>query len=283
MPAEPLTPQDVLEHLTGLWASFDQTPPAKSVDRIIAGPRDQAVKAIAVCWMPYSTTLHNAATLGANLVVTHEPTFWDHFELKNDASDPKPTLLRSRAEKAALIDELELTIIRCHDLWDALPVRGVPFAWAEHLELGDVLASKPYYRVHRIEPRPASEVAAAIAKRTALLGQPVVEFYGDPDHIVRTVGVGTGCASDPFELYDMGADLAVAVDDIVRGWVAGEWCHDTGTPLVVVNHGVAEETGMTTLTDELRTAFPETPVHHLEQGCTYATVTGVGLTTEARR
>jgi hypothetical protein len=42
----------------------------------------------------------------------------------------------------------------------------------------DIIRSKPYYNVYRIEPKPAMEVARSIAARLASIRQPVVAFFG---------------------------------------------------------------------------------------------------------
>jgi len=120
----------------------------------------------------------------------------------------------------------------------------------------------------------ALDFTKRMATYTSKLGQETLEFYGDPDRSVRRVGLGTGCISNPFTSYELGADLAIAVDDIVRAWVAGEWCRDNGNPLVVVNHCVSEEPGMVTLADHLRKTFPDVEVTHLAQRCTYESVRG---------
>jgi len=258
-----VTAQELSDALHGLWPHCD---PAKTVDRVIAGDPNQTVTGIAVCWMPYSESLRKAAQLGANTVVTHEPTFYDHFELQNGPGHPQ--YATAKEEKQRLIAELGLTIIRCHDVWDAIPEIGVPFRWGAFLGLTDLVRCQRYLNVYRMEPQPAGQFARYLAGRTAAAGQRTVEFYGDPDRLVHTVGIGTGCCSDALDLYELGADLAVMVDDIARAWIIGEYCHDTGNPLIVVNHGVSENCAMDSLAEKLR-ELTNVPVHLIEQGASY--------------
>ena len=245
--------------------------PEPTVDRVIYGDPGAEVTGIAVAWMPYRDTIARAQALGASLLVVHEPTFYDHWDMEGQAA-PLPAV----DEKKALLDTAALAVIRCHDVWDALPGEGIPFAWGRFLGLGEPARSVRYYNLYQVEPQPARTLARRVSARTASLGQPAVGFYGDGERTVRTVGLGTGCISDPFTLYDLGADLAVSVDDVVRAWIAGEWCRDTGNPLVVVNHAVSEEPGMAALAAHLARAFPGLPVWHIPQGCSYEPV-GVGL------
>ncbi|MCZ6631999.1 MAG: Nif3-like dinuclear metal center hexameric protein [bacterium] len=255
---------EINQHLN---AQFSELKPG-TVDRVIYGDPDREVEGIAVAWMPYRWALERARELGANVLVTHEPTFYSHRDLEGDMADEPAS-----KDKQAFIDDLDITVIRCHDVWDALPEIGIPFAWGNFLELGEPVGGERYYNVYEVDPQPARDFARHVAGRTTELGQPTVEFYGDPDREIRTVGLGTGCISSPFKLYELGADLAISVDDIVRAWVAGEWCQDEGRPLLVVNHCVTEEPGMVTLAQYLEAVYPDIPISHIPQQCTYQSIT----------
>ena len=55
-----------------------------SVDRIIIGDPDTPVKKIGTAWMPYWSTCKEAVKQGVNVLVVHEPTFYDHWDLSNN-------------------------------------------------------------------------------------------------------------------------------------------------------------------------------------------------------
>ncbi|MHB0877762.1 MAG: Nif3-like dinuclear metal center hexameric protein [Anaerolineae bacterium] len=256
---------EVNRYLNGLIAPL----PADTVDRVIYGDPDREVLGMAVAWMPYRDTIVEAKARGANLLVVHEPTFYDHW----DGSNRLAASAEAEA-KRRLIAEHGITIIRCHDVWDAISDVGIPYAWGDFLGLGRPCRAETYYNVYSVPPQTALAFAERVAAATGSLGQDRVGFYGDADAIVTRVGVGTGCISSPWRLYELGADLAISVDDAVQAWVAGEWCHDSGRPLIVVNHNVAEEAGMATLAQHLAAAFPAIPVTHIRQGCSYRSVRG---------
>lgn len=259
-----MTATDLNTHLNSLFPDLKED----TVDRVIYGDPDREISAIAVAWMPYQATIQQALDLGANVLVTHEPTFYIHRDLR-DENATGPEVDRKRA----WLDEQDITIIRCHDVWDAIPDIGIPYAWGEFLELGKPSNSERYYNVYDIDPQPAGTFARHIAARTAKLGQPTIGFYGDPDREIRTVGLGTGCISQSWEMRRLGADLAISVDDVVRAWIDGEMSQDTGYPLIVVNHCVSEEPGIAKLAEYIDTTFPDIPVTHLPQQCTYTSVT----------
>lgn len=243
--------------------------PEETVDRVIYGDPNIEVEGIAVAWMPYVETLNAARANKANVLVTHEPTFYDHLDL-----DGQGLRFPEIELKKQHIDSLDITIIRCHDVWDAMPEIGIPFAWGKFLGLGDPVDGKRFYNLYSVDSQAAFEFAKKVAGKTATLGQPTIGFYGDSDAEINIVGVGTGCISNPITLYELGADVAISVDDVVRAWIVGEWCHDYGKPLLVVNHCVSEEPGMGSLTAYLKQIFPDIPISHIHQGCTYQSFTG---------
>jgi hypothetical protein len=245
--------------------------PENTVDRVIYGDTDREVSGISVCWMPYIDTIKEAKRLGTNVMVVHEPTFYTHWDLqgKTDYSD-------EISVKKKIIDENQITIIRCHDVWDTMPQVGIPFGWGRFLRLGEPLCINKYLHIYKIAPQKAIEFAKGIVKMTSVLGQDAIGFYGDPNRTVTKVGIGTGCCGKPWDFYKMGADIAIVVDDIMRAWEAGEWCNDTGFPAVVVNHAVSEVPAMSSLADTLIKRYPELKVMHIPQKCSYLTVLNTG-------
>ncbi|MHC4394036.1 MAG: Nif3-like dinuclear metal center hexameric protein [Planctomycetota bacterium] len=253
-----------------------------SVDRIIIGKADTVVTKIGTAWMPYWKTCRKAVKQGINTLVVHEPTFYTHWDLDAKDSDyfrddvpGRKEYFRLRAEKIKWLNENGLVIIRCHDVLDKVADFGIPYALGKFLGFskGDLLRSRKFYNVYKIDQKPAIEVARYIAEKLKVLGQPGVAFYGDPGYKVNSVGVGTGCICNPIEFMDLEPDLFIAIDDTVRTWTQTTYAEDTGRPLVVINHGTSEEHGMKMLNAHLKEAFPDKDVIHLEQGCTYKWVT----------
>lgn len=260
-----MTPAQLNAHLNGLFPDIKED----TVDRVIFGDPDREITAVAVAWMPYRATIEAALEAGANTLVTHEPTFYTHRDLRDKGVEDVP----ETQVKRAWLDEQDITIIRCHDVWDAIPDIGIPYAWGEFLGLGTPVKSERYYNVYDVDPQTAETFARRVAARTADLGQPTVGFYGDPDRTITSVGLGTGCISQADRIRGMGADLAISVDDVVRAWIDGEMSADSGYPLIVVNHCVSEEPGIVKLADYLARTFPDIPVTHLPQTCTYRPIT----------
>jgi hypothetical protein len=214
--------------------------------------------------------------------VVHEPTFYSHWDLGAKTAEYRVNKSAEAAydkliaEKRKWIEDNGLTIIRSHDVMDRVLGFGMPFALGQTLGFADkdIVRSRRFYNVYRVEPAPAREVAQTIASRLKPLGQPGVAFYGDPKRRVATVGVGTGCICDPIQFADLKPDLFIAIDDKVHTWIQTAYAEDSGHPLVVINHGTSESCGMKALAGHLSAAFPKLRVSYAGEGCGYRWVTG---------
>jgi len=272
-----LTVKDINAYLRSL---IDVNEP--SVDRIIIGDPDMVVKKIATAWMPYWQTLKKAHAAGANLMVVHEPAFYTHWDLDADKWDyydaPSPArenYFKLRDAKKAWLEEHEMAIIRCHDVLDKIPDWGIPYAFGQILGFKneDIVRSKPYYNIYSIPTQPAIEVARYIANKLKSLNQPGVAFYGEENYPVSSIGLGTGCISNPLDYSELEPDLYIAIDDSIQTWTQTTFAEDSGKPLVVVNHGTSEEAGVMALNDHLKKRFAGLDIIHLNEGCTYRWIT----------
>lgn len=257
--------------------------PSKTVDRIIIGDAGTKVKKIGTCWMPYWETCKKAVESGVNVLVTHEPTFYTHWDLDEKHEDyfkspefTKNQYLELVDRKRKWINENGLVIIRNHDTIDALKDVGIPFALGRFLGFtnADIIASRTYYNVYKMKTQPAEKVAKIIAQKLEQLGQPGVAFYGDPEYQVSSVGIGTGCICDPMYFADLKPDMFIAIDDVVRTWTQTTYASDSGRPLIVINHGTSEEAGIRVLNQLIRQKFPKLETVHFDQGCSYKWITG---------
>lgn len=261
--------QTYLRSLDGGWMDLEKT-----VDTFKSGSPEAEVCGIAVSWMSTTAALKTALSAGCNLFITHEPTYYDHYD------DPQGWTFgyEGTRSKRAFIEESGITIIRCHDLWDQVPQIGIPDAWGEALGLGQAVGGEGYYRVYDVSGRSAGDVARQVAARTAAFGQEAVQLIGDSSAPVHRVAIGTGAITPLFGyVHDFGEayglDLAICTDDGFTYWREGAYAHDTGLPVIIVNHATAEEPGMQCLAEHLRLQFPTVPVQFIPRGCIYRQVT----------
>jgi putative NIF3 family GTP cyclohydrolase 1 type 2 len=260
------------------WLRALHVVPEPSVDRLIVGAPETNVRGIAVVWLPTWAALREAATHGCNVVIAHEPTFFTHHDLDGfDAAfadippHAKAELIAARDAKRRWIEEQRMVVIRCHDVLDAMP-GGVVDCLAAGLGFSrsDYEREWQRFRVVRLPaPTRAAAVAQQLATRFAAIGSPGIAFHGDPERIVRTLGLGTGYGADLWRFVELGADMAVSIHDRVKTWTEGAWCGDAGFPLAIIDHGTSEEWGVRRLADIVCAKFPDVPVRLLAQGCSF--------------
>jgi putative NIF3 family GTP cyclohydrolase 1 type 2 len=255
----------------------------KTVDRFIIGDPGTVIKKIGTCWISDWKTCKKAVESGVNVLITHEPTFYTHWDLDEKEGDyfaspeyTKQLYLKQVDKKKKWINENGLVIIRNHDTLDALKEKGIPFAFGQFLGFNssDIIASRTYYNVYKFNKQTASAFAGSLAGKLKELGQPGVAFYGDQAREVASVGIGTGWICDPMDFADLKPDIFVAIDDVIRTHIQTVYAEDTGHPLIVINHGVSEEMGMRRLNQIIKQKFPDFEVIHFSQGCTYKWITG---------
>ena len=79
----------------------------KTCDTLKAGDPDAEVERVAVCMFATVDVIRKARAWGAQLLITHEPTYYNHWDEHTD--DPFET------EKRRLIEEAGITLYRFHD------------------------------------------------------------------------------------------------------------------------------------------------------------------------
>jgi putative NIF3 family GTP cyclohydrolase 1 type 2 len=257
---------ELLNYLQSLNAGWvDQE---KTVDTIKAGDPEAEIQGIAVAWMSYTWALQKAHELGCNVFITHEPTYFSHFD-----NDPRMFGFQGVCNKKWLIEDNGLVIYRCHDLWDQMPEIGIPDSWGEQLGFGNEIEGEGYFRIYNVSGKTAGQIARQVADRTRQFGQEAVQLIGSSDKSVTRLGIGTGAITPLLTLIDTyKVDIAVCTDDGFTYWREGAFAIDMGIPVIVVNHAVSEEAGLISLARHLQSRFHTIPVHHLPQNCMYQLV-----------
>jgi hypothetical protein len=105
----------IQEHIGVPWMS-------KTVDTFKAGNPDTPVTGIAVTMMATLDVLQRAAANGQNLIITHEPTFFNHYDDKPEGMDESDAVLK---EKRTFIEQHGLVIWRLHDHWHMRKPDGI--------------------------------------------------------------------------------------------------------------------------------------------------------------
>jgi len=250
---------EMLHHFLSL---ADWVKPEDTVDRIILGDPEAEIRRVAVTWISSFDALRWAVARGADMLITHEPTFWRHRDELEMIGDKYALGPRKRK----FIEDNGIVVLRNHDVWDRMPQIGIPWAWARFLGFGEnpaAVSDNRYQHRYDIEPVRLDDLALRIAGKTAALGEPAVQVIGDGGRKVSKVGVGTGCLCDIGVFRAMGCDVSIVTDDGSCYWSGIQHAAEDGHPVVRVNHGTSEEPGMVTLTKYTNDHFPGLTAEHL--------------------
>jgi len=254
---------EVMEHFRrlGAWVDWEAT-----CDRFLHGDPDTELTGIATCWIATNACLRQAYDRRLNLFITHEPIFYDGYR-------GMPTRDQLVADKKVLLDELGITVLRCHDVWDRMPDVGIVDAWAAHL--GFPTTDRPvesFYKICLVGDMTVRQLAKQVREKVRSLGEEVVLVVGDTRRRVSRMAVGTGAITVLPMMYELGCDVILATDDGMNCWEGGLWARDIDVPVLLVNHCTAEKPGMQAMAVHLSETFPTVPVEYLDAEFPYASV-----------
>jgi putative NIF3 family GTP cyclohydrolase 1 type 2 len=250
------TIQNVIDDIL---SQIEDSPFDGSVDTVKAGDPEVEVTGIVSTFMATHLVLQRAVELGANFVITHEPTFYNHLD-ETDwlADDPV------YAAKRAYLDEHGLVVWRFHDHWHAYEPDGIYIGVLDRLGWTD-LADGAFVTL----PKPVmfSEVIQHVADR---LGVESPRVIGDPAMPVTTVGLLVGAPGGRVQISLL-PHVHVLIAGEVAEWETTEWVRDSitqGSPkgLMVAGHQHSEEAGMDYLAQWLRERQPTIPIWSVSSG-----------------
>jgi putative NIF3 family GTP cyclohydrolase 1 type 2 len=251
-----LTARDVVERIKqniGVpWAE-------QTVDTFKDGDPATPVTGIAVTMMATLDVLQRAAAAGANLVLTHEPTFYDHQD-RIDVLERESDAVT--AAKRAFIREKGLVVVRMHDHWHRRKPDGIAIgmiralSWEEYRRPeSELLFTMPTTTLN--------DLAARIRER---LRAPTLRVVGDPRLAISKVALAPGFAGFPAHRQALRRDdVEVLVIGEAHEWETVEYVSDAiaagrKKALVVIGHIPSEQAGMEEFARWLGTFVKEVPV-----------------------
>jgi len=233
----------------------------ETVDTFKAGDPDIKVTGIAVTMMATFDVLQRAAASGANLIITHEPTFYNHLDDFNEIPQKEndPVL----AEKLAFIKEHHLVIWRFHDHWHKRSPDGIE-AGMTHALGWEAFQDKRNQYLFTIPETTLEKLAAVLKARLELHTMRVV---GDPKMKITRVALSPGAAGMHREIGALeNPDIQLLITGEYREWETVEYTDDAvsekkNKALIVLGHIPSEQAGMEECTRWLKTFVSEVPVN----------------------
>ncbi len=231
-----------------------------TVDTFKAGNPDAPVSGIAVTMMATLDVLQRAVAAGDNLIITHEPTFFDHRDVSDQLpeKDDDPVLVAKRK----FIADHNLVIWRFHDHWHARNPDGIEVGMVHALGWEKFQDPHDQYLFH-IPETPLDQLASDLKRK---LGIHIVRVVGDPGLRVTTLVLAPGAAglTAHAKALEM-PDVQALVIGEAQEWEAVEYVADAVSEgkqksLIILGHIPSEQAGMEECTRWLKTFVTEVPI-----------------------
>ena len=254
----------VRQVIDALLADIPGAPFPHTVDTIKAGDPDQPVKGIVTTMFATDAVIEKAAGLGANFIIAHEPTFYNHPD-ETDwlADDP---VFRFKKD---LLDRHKMVVWRFHD--------GIHSHQPDGIRMGvlQALGWEKYYDADR-PPLVILPAAIPLGELTAHLKKSLdierLKYIGDPSQPCRKIVLSPGAAGGRGQieaLQKYQPDLFVCGE--LNEWETSEYVRDARyqgrqIALVDLGHSVSEEPGMQWLIHVLQQKAPGITATHVPSG-----------------
>jgi len=242
----------IQEHIGVPWKT-------QTVDTFKAGNPETRVTGIAVTMMATLDVLQRTAANGQNLIITHEPTFFNHYDDKPEGMDENDSVWK---EKRAFIEKHGLVIWRLHDHWHMRKPDGIQ-AGMVHALGWERFQSSDNENLFTLPETTLEKLAAEVAKR---LDTPVLRVVGNPEMKVTKIALNPGYTGFARETHALEMEnVEVLLVGETREWETVEYVADAVTEgkrkaLIVIGHVPSEQAGMEECARWLKTFVKNVPV-----------------------
>ncbi len=268
VPRPPLTVQDVIDLIVReIPGSVEDT-----IDTLKVGDPKREVTGIVTTFLATFDVLKKTKEIGANLVLTHEPTWYNHNDFVDQlVGDPV------YQAKLRFAEQHQISIWRFHDYWHL--VQPDPVIHGVARRLGLKILDPDDETLFEMQPTTFEELCNRCKENIGITHLRVV---GDPGMTCRKIGLFVGwggamgedcCGSERMEQVAMlsrkGADVVICGES--AEWTACEYARDArsaGIPrgLIILGHSHSEEPGMEDVVEWLRSRLPGVAVTHVAAG-----------------
>ena len=237
-------------------------PLKQTVDTLKSGDPNNKVTGIVSTMFATIDIIKATAKLGANFIIAHEPTFYNHEDDINYV--PNNSVVK---QKQALLEEHGITIWRFHDYWHLHQPDGIRYGVLK--KLGWEKLQEPGKPIVNI---PSTRLQGLIHHLKTRLDIPALRFIGSLDQYCKRIAVLPGAEGGQSHISIMEKekpDLLIVGE--MHEWETGEYFRDARSEgnknaLVILGHAPSEEPGMEYLVEWLAPKIPGVKINHLASG-----------------
>lgn len=249
-----------------LIAAVPGAPFPDTVDTLKIGDASQPVTGIVTTFLATCAVIKKAAQLGANFIIAHEPTFYEHRDTADWIGTNSVV-----AAKRRLIEQHHLVIWRFHDTLHSLSPDSTLVGMIHALGWDAYVApDKPL--VCRIPPIPFGQLALHVREK---LGAPSLRVVGDLDLTCRSVALLPGFPGPDRQIGLLDSpDVDVVITGEIHEWETSEYARDAvhlglKKALIVTGHAASEEPGMKWIIPWLQERLPGIPITFVPTGSAF--------------
>ncbi len=254
------------ELMNELFALADERDYSNSVDTLKAGNADAEISHVAVSMFATPDVLRAAKAWGAEMLIVHEPTYYNH---RDEHSDEK-----LECEKRKLIEDSGIALYRFHDHphYTTPDIIGAgqlkAFGLKGRLEYPGIF---DLVRVHLDEPMTPVELAKLIEARCGIKH---LRICGTRNEKCSVVSGMFGTPGKVFE--ELKSDQCeILLTGEANEWMLGEYARDAAQlghkkALIIMGHIGSERDGMVYTAEIIKEKHPELCVKYFECGEVYS-------------
>jgi putative NIF3 family GTP cyclohydrolase 1 type 2 len=238
-------------------------PFANTVDTLKSGSRDIEVRGIVTTMFATVAVIKKAIGLGANFIIAHEPTFYNHRDETDWLKDDKVFKYKEKWLK-----DNNIAVWRNHDYVHKAQPDGVMKGLLEQLGWMQYAAAD----LKGLLNIPGSSLGELIGHVKQKLGISNLRYIGDLKQSCKKILLMPGAAGGMKQIKSIGEfDPDVIMAGELSEWETAEYVRDARASgkqlsLVVLGHADSEEPGSTFMADWLRKNVPGIDVTHIPAG-----------------
>jgi len=244
-------------------AAVPGAPFPETVDTIKVGNATQEITGIILTFLVTGEAIKQAIQQGANLIITHEPTFYNHLD-KTDWLINHPVYQAKRRS----IEEKQIVIWRFHDYLHSVPPDSTVMGLLHELNWeANVSPEQPY--LSQIQPLTLLELGQWVKKS---LGLRTIRIVGDLTMHCERIALLPGFPPAEFQiecLGETGADVLITGE--IHEWETSEYVRDANhlgykKGLIVTGHAASEEPGLRLIIPWLEERLPGVTIRFVPSG-----------------
>ena len=254
--SSPVTARQIIERIQ---KQISVPLPQDTVDTFKAGDPNKPITGIAVTMMATYDVLERAAASGKNLIITHEPTFYNHRDTTADLTQANDPVL---AAKQDFIKKHGLVVWRFHDGWHRRNPDGILLGMTRALGWADYQNSENPH-LFQLPETTLGNLANAVQKKLSIGSMRVV---GDKNMKLTKVALlpGAGGPAPQIRALERNDVEALLIGEVPE-WETIEYAADATSQgkhkaLLLLGHIPSEQAGMDECASWLRTFVKEVPV-----------------------